>query len=144
MTDFTHQREHGRLPSEEQMDSLLRDFFRLETPSELARPLDVRRGVRVSLAEVSRPKLPSSVRFRKSIVASALAVVVFLAIFNVRHRPSKSPFTEAQGISQASDLPGTDAEMPVSPGSDRSTGTVGADGVTLQETDNVEIHPHRP
>jgi len=145
-------RAQNGMPTDDQMDSLLRDFFRLEVPTELSRP--VRLNAMASAAvttltvapenTVERTSRPRSVRFfavALSVAAMALAVMVVISRDDVS--PSNGS-NVANGIFDApATSPNVDEPMLVSPEGDSHapTKTVGPDGVTLEETDSIELHP---
>ncbi len=147
MTDVSSNRSHGRMPSDEQMDGLLRDFFRLETPIELNQPF--RRERLESVARTSltiAPPAESAVpRSRRIAVVSALTVVALsLVVFVQSRKPgdaNNSPVVDKSGertgpVEHSEDL------LLVSPqGDQKASSTVGADGVTLEETDGIELNP---
>ena len=86
MTDVSSNRSHGRMPSDEQMDGLLRDFFRLETPVELNQPFRTDRPESSTrIATTIAPKVGTVVvapRRRRIFAVSALTVVALsLVVF---------------------------------------------------------------
>jgi hypothetical protein len=140
----------NKLLSDNQMDSLLRDFFRLEVPIELNQPLQLRPTTVTTLtvaAELEdQPTRSRSVRFvavAASVAAMALAVVV--AISAGTPTPSNG-VTIANGLLNAPGItPNIDKPMLVSPEGDlqKSQNAIGSDGVTLEETDGIELHPQK-
>lgn len=153
MNDSTPRRSHGRMPSDAQMDHLLRDFFRLETPTEL------NHSFRVPFADAtSRPaltvaqggtelKAPVQIN-RRFAVASALTVLALSLIVMIQMRESApatgSPVTNTEGEHHSPESP-DEQLMLVSPQGDSGaqTNQVGDDGVTLEETDSIEVKPLR-
>ncbi len=139
----------SKLLSDDQMDSLLGDFFRLEVPVELNQPLHLRPSTVTTLtvtAELEdQPTRPRSVRFvavAASVAAMAMSVVVAISAGT---SPPSHGGTIANGLrNPPTDSPDIDKPMLVSEGdSKKSTRTVGADGVTLEETDSIELHPQK-
>lgn len=130
-----------------QLEGMLRDFFRLEMPAELNRPFSEASVARAAttLTIVSEPVEPSELpRPRRSAMAvvSALAAMVMTAVMVMNW--------EAPNISvpQASkDVPQVKPEeklMDVSRGADsKSTHVIGEDGLTLEETDGVDLAPRK-
>ncbi len=127
---------HGSIPSDQQMDLLLQDFFRLEMPAELNRPFLAvpvagASPVTLSVQEEQRAvqQRPRSVRFFSMAVAVAsmgLATVMILSNSNSRPAGPQKPMLVS---------PHGDAQKP--------TAIVGPDGVTLEETDSIELHPRK-
>ena len=146
----------NKLLSDDQMDSLLRDFFRLEVPVELNQPLQLRPTtatvettatiltVAAELENQSTP--PRSVRFvavAASIAAMAMAVAVTISAGT---SPPSNGRTIANGsLNGPADTPEIDKPMLVSPHGDskESTKPVSPDGLTLEETDSIELHPQK-
>lgn len=144
-------RAESRMPSEDQTDALLRDFFRLEVPTELSQPLRRNQLATSTVATltvapdlcVEQPR-PRSVRFvavSASVAAMALAVLVVISGNNA---PSSHVSNGADGGTESPNpTPKIDKPMLVSPEGDsrKATKAVGTDGVTLEETDTIEMHP---
>ncbi|MBC7967377.1 MAG: hypothetical protein H7Z17_15790 [Fuerstia sp.] len=148
-------RAESRMPSDDQTDALLRDFFRLEVPTELSQPLRRNQLTTSTVAtstvatltvapdlRVEQPR-PRSVRFvavTASVAAMALAVLVVISGNNA---PSSHVSDGADGGTESPNpTPKIDKPMLVSPEGDsrKATKAVGPDGVTLEETD-IELHP---
>ena len=140
----------SHIPSDDQTDALLRDFFRLEVPTELNQPLGRNPLATATVATLTRapehrsePSRPRSVRFvavSTSVAAMALAVLVMISGNNP---PSSHVSNGANGGTESPDAtPEIDKPMLVSPEGDSrpSTKAVGQDGVTLEETDTIELH----
>lgn len=133
MTDSLKNRTHGRIPSDAQLDSLLQEFFRLEVPHELSQPL-------------KRPLVAHSPGFRTDLRARRIAVISTLCALGllmmlVVSPPGGNPESSSTaGTSETVTKP-ADQLMLVSPkaGTDRRSQAVGDDGVTLEETDSIEI-----
>jgi hypothetical protein len=130
--------------SEDQVDGLLRDFFRLEAPSEFRLPARPEVSASVQLI-VPRPTISQQpVRGRRAATVIALAAICMLMLVSwqvMNIGMTGSAGTAANGPQQG--LPdAADDSLLVSPGGDRkSTGSVGEDGVTLDETDGVQLNP---
>lgn len=153
MNDSPHNRTHGRMPSDAQMDGLLRDFFRLETPTELNLPFR-----RTTAADSSGPMLTvihetgeSTVPIRRNqryAVVSALAVLALSLIVVVQTRDNQTsgsgPVTDTVRGPQSPVEPDENL-MLVSPQGDSGAHktAVGEDGVTLEETDHIEVKQRR-
>lgn len=144
-------RQSSGFPSEEQMDGLLKDFFRLETPAALNQPF------RLTAAEVNGASLNvvasrtdfdhadsavSPAHSRRLIVASALTILAMsmLVLFNIPQAGSGK-----SGTAKAPDevVAPADELMLVSPEADSRVGSrpISADGVTLEETDVIDLKP---
>jgi len=145
MNDSSNKRSAGKIPSEEQMDGLLKDFFKLETPSGLNRPF--RRPVAsrqespaASLVTLSISEPTAAPRSHKLVVASAIAVLAMSLIVAMK---VQTPSTSGGNTAYTPVVqPAEPAEklMLVSPNGDApSTRAVGEDGVTLEETDSIEL-----
>ena len=154
MNDISNtSRAQGRIRSDDQMDSLLRDFFRLEVPTELNQPL--RRNPLATTAAATltlapehyadqlRPWSVRLVAVAASVAAMALALLVLVS---GNHAPpiNRSGFADRDSMPPATTH---DIENPmlVSPQGDSPTSAkvVGPDGVTLEETDGIELHPQK-
>ena len=149
MTDASSNRSHGRMPSDEQMDGLLRDFFRMETPTELNQPFrTVRAESSTRIATTIAPKAGTvrvAPRRRRIFAVSALTVLALsLVVFLQTQKlgdAENSPVAEKSG-EQSTPVGPAEELMLVSPQGDlKSASTVGADGVTLEETEGVELNP---
>ena len=157
MNDISNtSRAQGRIRSDDQMDSLLRDFFRLEVPTELNQPLrrnplSIAAAATLTLApehhvEQRRPRSVRFVGVAASVAAMALAVLVMI-FGNTAHPLDGNGL--AKGTTGDTRSPGTtpdiDNPMLVSPQGDssKSTKVIGPDGVTLEETDSIELHPQK-
>ena len=147
MTDASSNHSHGRMLSDDQMDGLLRDFFRLETPIELNQPFRPDRaesstGMATTIAPTARAIVLTPRRRRiyavSALTVMALSLVVFVQTQKLGDADT-SPVVEESG--EQSTPVGPDEElMLVSPQGDlKASSTVGADGVTLEETDGVEL-----
>ena len=96
MNDSSNNRSAGNIPSEEMIDGLLKDFFKLETPSGLNRPF--RRPVvsrqqdkAVSLVTLATSEPTAAPRSHKMVVASAIAVLAMSLIVAMKvQTPSSS------------------------------------------------------
>ena len=150
----TNESQH-KLLSEDQMDSLLRDFFRLEVPIELNQPLQFRSTAATSAAVVVeheiQPTRSRSVPF-VAVVASvaAMAMAVLVAISAGTSSNSDGSRIANGLLSPTTNTPTTntpDIEKPmlVSPQGDssKSPSPIGFDGVTLEETDSIQLHPQK-
>ena len=149
MTDASSNRSHGRMPSDEQMDGLLREFFRLETPFELNQPLSRHRSEsKVGTSLTIAPTVVTvavAPRRRRIVVVSALTVLALSLVVIVQIQKSgdagSGPVVDKSG-NQTSPTVSSEDMMLVSPRGDlNASSTVGADGVTLEETDGVELKP---
>ena len=137
------------MPSDAQMESLLREFFRLEIPAKLDRPFRRRESPAAALVSIefeqdrTEPVRTRSVRIiavAMSVSAMALAVLVVIS--------SSHPGTPLSGNAMHEKPDGirlpNDADHPmlVSPqGDSRSSArTISPDGVTLEEADNIKLH----
>ena len=146
MNDSSNKRSSGNTPSEEQMDGLLKDFFKLETPSGLNRPF--RRPVAsrqerpaASLVTLSTSEPTAAPRSHKMVVASAIAVLAMSLIVAMKvQTPSTSGGNTASTTPVVQPAEPAEKLMLVSPNGDApSTQVVGEDGVTLEETDTIEV-----
>ena len=148
-------RAQSRIPSDDQTDSLLRDFFRREVPAELNQPLRrsalaTATAAAATLALASdhhvehlRPRSARFVGVAASVAAMALAVLVLIS--GKAELPSNGSGFAGRETRPPATTPDTDEPMLVSPQGDSRTSTkvVGPDGVTLEETDSIELHPQK-
>ena len=152
MNDISNtNRAQGRMPSNDQMDFLLRDFFRLEVPTELNQPLrrnplSIAAAATLTLApehhvEQRRPRSVRFVGVAASVAAMALAVLVLVS--GNHELPSNDSGFAGRDTKPPVTTPDIDKPMLVSPQGDSraSTKAIGPDGVTLEETDSIELHP---
>lgn len=150
-----------RIPSDEQMDRLLSRFFQQEVPARLADGLSpIARAMadhpQVSLTMPSRVSDSSSTsptsrssRIRQTAVAATLAALtaclLVVARVELPVRSTDSQTAAGRLSPRPSDSPAAaDDLMLVSPNANRPSGTgatVGNDGVTLEETDGVDLQP---
>jgi len=146
----------GRIPSDDQMDGLLRDFFAAETPAALRQPFH-----RIAVAgepntplvkdqwpAVAAASLPRSRRMIVVACVSTLALSLLVAIQTNTRQPVKNgplPSSDLATSTRQSEAPATpvDSLMLVSPNGDTKSTVhpVGEDGVTLEETDSIELKP---
>lgn len=145
----TTNRDQSRMPSDDQMDSLLRGFFRLEVPAELNQPLRrnpfaTATAATLTLAqehhvEQLRPRSVRIVGVAASVAAMALAVLVLVS-------DNHKPLANGSGFAgRDTTTPDNNTPMLVSPQGNSRTATkvVGPDGVTLEETDSILLHPQK-
>jgi hypothetical protein len=141
--------------SDERMDNLLRDFFTLETPSRLNHGFQRREAISssVSLSKVT-PNTESVVTVRRGrglIVGSVMSVLALgLAVMlqSPDHVMSGAASGNATGNAQSTSSdaqPGPEVLMLVSPQGDSpaAAAAVSEDGVTMEETDTIELKPRR-
>ncbi len=140
----------NKLLSDDQMDSLLRDFFRLEVPVELNQPLQFRSTTATTLtvaAELEdQPTRPRSERFfAVAVSVAAMAMAVMVAISAGTSPPSNADIIANGLLNVPTNTPDNEKSMLVSPQGDskKSSNAIGADGVTLEETDSIELHPQK-
>lgn len=146
MNDSSNKRSSGNIPSEEQMDGLLKDFFKLETPSVLNRPFrrpvaSLQESPVASLVTLSTSEPTAAPRGHKMVVASAIAVLAMSLIvaMNVR-TPSTSGGNTASTTPDVHPVEPSEKLMLVSPSGDsKASNVVSEDGVTLEETDTIEV-----
>ena len=149
--DSSTNRIPSTIPSDDQVESLLCEFFRLEVPTGLSQPL--RRGQLPTLSIVDSAKAdrshpestqqPRSVRMvavATSVAAMALALLIAITGDNsslVNHGTAVNGVNDAPGTNSVTDKP-----MLVSPeGESRaSEKAITPDGVTLEETDSIDLH----
>jgi hypothetical protein len=146
MNDSSNKRSSGNIPSEEQMDGLLKDFFKLETPSGLNRPfrrpvVSRQESTTASLVTLSTSEPTAAPRSHKMVVASAIAVLAMSLIVAMKvQTPSTSGGNTASTTPVVQPAEPAEKLMLVSPGGDsKASNVVGEDGVTLEETDTIEV-----
>ncbi len=135
-SDNHHVRVQGPL-SDRQMDQLLRDFFQLEVPGVLPTAGASSPVLHRAVPAVFRPA--TSMRSARLAAGLALAALVLCAL--VLNHDSERTATMAARAK----LSGPTDAMLVSP--QGATGDrqvpVGADGLLLQETDQIQLAPQR-
>ena len=143
MNDSSNKRSSGNIPSEDQMDGLLKDFFKLETPSGLNRPfrrpvVGLQQDTAASLVTLSTSEPTAAPRSHKMVVASAIAVLAMSLIVAMKVQTPSSSGSSTAANTQPTEP--TEKLMLVSPKGDApSTQVIGEDGVTLEETDAIEV-----
>ena len=153
MNESAPNRSHGKMPSDSQMDDLLREFFRLETPTELnqsfrGRTADVSSGPVLTVVQ-GRIKSKESVRTNRRFAAVSALAVLALSVAVVVQMREYAPSTDSPVTNTVNEKhsPISPAEilMLVSPQGDSGAqkNAVGDDGVTLDETDNIEVKARR-
>lgn len=133
-------RSAGQL-SDQQMDLLLRDFFSHEVPGAL--PATGRSGAQLGQFSVAAARAAvrpaAAIRVARLVAALALAVLALCAI--LLHRDTERVATVAASMKAGV----AEETMLVSP--QGSAGSpqipVGADGLLLQETDQIRLAPQR-
>ncbi len=148
--DSTSNPTQGELLSDEQMDSVLRDFFRLEVPAELGQPL---RRFPLTTAPIAASMMGSdnhdeqlqsrsvrSVAVAVSVAAMALGILVVIS--GNRSSPVKGDRAANGTIDERATTPVLNEPMLVSPQGDSpaSGKAIAPDGVTLEETDSIKLH----
>jgi hypothetical protein len=152
MNDSSNSRA-SRIPSDDQMDGLLRDFFATEVPLALNQ-----RFRRQAVSQAASPELATSLtivadndpifhcrpRGGRLVVGSAIAVLAMSTMLAVINRPSVSSSSSVT-TAPAAEATASPAEalMLVSPNGDlkEASHPIGEDGVTLEETDSIELNP---
>lgn len=148
--DSTSNSNQSKLPSDEQVDSVLRDFFRLEVPLELSQPS---RWYPLTASTIAAPvkstgnhdeRLQSqSVRSVAVAVSVAAMILGILVVISGHKSSTMNRDTAAHGTTDAAGTtPGIDKPMLVSPQGDSpaSGRPIAPDGVTLEETDSIKLH----
>lgn len=130
-----------------QLEGMLREFFRLEMPAELNRSFSETAMARsaTTLTIVTESSEPSELsRPRRSVMAvvSALAAMVMTAVMVVNW--DSSDVSVPQASKDVPQLKPEEKLMDVSrDASSKSTHVIGEDGVTLEETDGVDLAPRK-
>jgi len=136
MNDSFSKPSSGRMPSDEQMEALLKGFFRLETPVELDQPF---RPMLVSRAQ-TEVRRPVAHRISVVITVSAMAMLILMMVV-IRGTAPGTPGTPGTASTERPLAEPQNAVIDVSTqgsAGQRST-VVGDDGVTLEETDSIEL-----
>jgi hypothetical protein len=129
--------QNGRTPSDEQMDSLLKDFFRLEVPAELNRAFQ-RPSSRVEpslvIAATEWDTAITQKRSSRAIVAATLSLLALSLVMFVQVANDGGSSIATKQSDKKEDL------MLVSPKAQSdSLPPITEDGVTLEETDSIEL-----
>lgn len=156
----------SKQPSELQMDSLLRDFFALETPSLLKQPfqrptmshehlshehtsrvaISPAASASVSVVAVEEPTAARSPRNHRLIVASAISVLAMSLMLAMSVQEGQSSSSSTSAVSVAVPLPdskSSEETMNVSSEGDQpsSSAAVSEDGTTQEELDAIRVSP---
>lgn len=144
----TTNRLPSKMPSDDQMDLLLSSFFRLEVPTELHQPLQLPPLATASLTvvpqhhvEQSRPRTVRLVAIVASVAAMAMSVLLVISTNN--SQPSNGHDIANGILKSAGVTPAIDNPMLVSPDGNKQQPfkAISPDGVTLEETDGIDLHP---
>ena len=155
MNDSSNSRT-GRMPSDDQMDGLLRDFFASEVPPALnqtfRRPTkspkkSVELASSLTIIADTDPLFQTRPRGGRLAVGSAIAVLAMSTLLALNLRSSSDTSESSNG--GLTTIPAVEAAAPaellmlVSPNGDlkQATHPIGEDGVTLEETDSIELKP---
>jgi len=133
MNDSFSKPSSGRMPSDEQMEALLKGFFRLETPVELDQPF---RPMLVSRAQ-TEVRRPVAHRISVVITVSAMAMLILMMVV-IRGTAPGTPGTASTERPLAEPQNAVIDVSTQGSAGQRST-VVGDDGVTLEETDSIEL-----
>lgn len=156
MNDSSPNQPKTQILSDARMDDLLREFFALETPASLKQGF--RRPAQSVVSSVSLSTIPvanevrSPVRrVRSVIVGSVISVLMLCLLLLVQSPGSEHAGTAPATTRTENDSVSPDADaareslMLVSPKGDSPStyGTVSEDGVTLEETETIEVKSRR-
>jgi hypothetical protein len=133
MNDSISTQSKGRMPSDEQMESLLKDFFRLETPVELDQP------IRPMLLTRARSEGERSHGRRLSVVITASAMAMLVMMMVVIQGTAPGTFGTASAERPSSEPQNTVIDVSTQRSAGPHSWVVGDDGVTLEETDSIEL-----
>ncbi len=140
------ERENRVSLNDAQLEGMLREFFRNEVPAELGRPfVPPSHENSTTLSIVAASESISTPKNRRSPMAviSALAAMAMTAVvvMNWDSSASQVPQTSQKTLVVSPD----EKMMDVSKdgGATKSTHVVGEDGVTLEETDGVDLSPRK-
>ncbi len=132
------------------LEGMLRDFFRLEMPVELNQPFSRTEAARplstvttlTIVAESTEPAAQPRPRHSMMAVISALAAMVMTAVVVVNW---DSPGVSVPQVSkEVPHIQPAEKLMDVSrDANSKSTHVIGEDGVTLEETDGVDLAPRK-
>jgi hypothetical protein len=134
MNDSISKQSTGRMPSDEQMESLLKGFFRLETPVELHQPV---RPMLMSRAQTEIGR-PHGRRISVVITASAMAMLVLMMV--VIQGTAPGTLGTASAERPTTELQNTVIDVSTQGSGGQRSAVVGEDGVTLEETDSIELN----
>lgn len=152
MNDSSNSRA-SRIPSDDQMDGLLRDFFAAEVPPALNqafhRPAtgqnrSAESASSLTIVANNDPVFHSRPRGGRLVVGSAIAVLAMSTMLALINRPSSLPSgtVTTAPAAEAKTAP-SEVLMLVSPNGDgkEASHPISEDGVTLEETDAIELKP---
>ena len=143
----------SQIPSDDQMDGLLRDFFASEVPPALnhgfRRPVMQQRksaelASSLTIVADNDPTFQIQPRGGRLVVGSAIVVLAMSLIMAVTSRPAGLQTGNMATNPSAETTPApSEVLMLVSPNGDRKDTfhPIGEDGVTLEETDSIELRP---
>lgn len=139
--------------SDERMDSLLQDFFRLEVPVELSQPFSRNPSkivppisLGVNPEQRRAQSHPRSVRLLSiGVAVASMGLAVAMIISGSGTRPTSSQSITNDAGKNGAEAVVIDQPMLVSPKGDaaKATNIVSPDGVTLEEADSIELHPRK-
>jgi hypothetical protein len=134
MNDSISKQSKGRMPSDEQMESLLKGFFRLEIPVELDQP------IRPMLLTRARSEGGPRHGRRLSVVITASAMAMLVLMMVVIQGTAPGTFGTASAERPAAEPQNTVIDVSTQGSAGQRSAVVGEDGVTLEETDSIEVN----
>ena len=140
------ERDNRESLNEAHLDGMLREFFRLEVPSELNRPFvapTLERSTTLTILSASPAEAGHVSRHPRSPMAviSALAAITMTAVVVMNWDPAGSQVPQTSERTPV--IAPEDKLMDVSKdgSAQKSSQVVGEDGVTLEETEGVDLAP---
>jgi len=140
-SDSSNDHMIGQL-SDQQMELLLRDFFAIEVPAVLPAARQPAVQLRRDLVDQSVCLSRSAISVRSSRLTAALALAALGLCAVLLNQDAERVAAMAARVNQPA---ATTDSMLVSPqGATKGRQVpVGADGLLLQETEQIEVHPQR-
>ena len=140
-SDSSNDHMIGQL-SDQQMELLLRDFFSIEVPAVLPAARQPAVQLRRDLVDQSVCLSRSAISVRSSRLTAALALAALGLCAVLLNQDAERVAAMAARVNQPA---ATTDSMLVSPqGATKGRQVpVGADGLLLQETEQIEVHPQR-
>lgn len=145
---MNNERDNRMSLNEAQLEGMLREFFRNEVPSELNRPFVApsrENATTLTILSVVPADTSGPARHRRSPMAviSALAAIAMTAVVVMNWDPAGSHVPQTSERTPVVTAEEKLMDVSKDGGAKKSSQVVGEDGVTLEETEGVELAPRR-